>query len=97
MHEVTWTDRFGVSWTWKSSKERSKEPSTVEKAVKPEKNLINASYSSDKHKGGDTSTQRENTWSGQRVKTIDEHGNVLEHVLVFVILLWLCFLVKYEV
>ena len=97
MHEITWTDRFGVSWTWKSSKEKSKESSVVEQVVKPEQNLSKASYSSHKCKGGDNSTWREYTWSGLRSIKIDDHGNVLEHVFVFVILLWLCFLVKSEV
>ena len=97
MHEVTWTDRFGVSWTWKSSKERSKKSSVVEKVVKPEQNLSNASYSSHKRKGGNNSTGREYTWSGLRSTKIDDHGNVLEHVFIFVILLGLCFLVNSEV
>ena len=97
MHEITLTNRFGVSWTWKTSKERSKESSVVGKVVKPGQNLLNPSYSSDKHKGGDNSTGREYAWSGTRANKIDGHGNILEHVFVFVILLWLCFLLKSEV
>ena len=88
MSQVTWTDRFGVSWTWTSCKVKSEE-NLLKKGnpVKPERKSSRGIHSSDKTNDQVKYIRKENTGitekSGSTCITFKCNGNVLDNLNIF--------------